>query len=87
MLFYKVERKNTASIALIEKLGGKLHSTNYFHEQILSAIYSMSNEELDPFKSSNFSAFVKSLEKYGEEILENELPTDILIYKIERKEM
>lgn len=83
-IYYKVERKNTASIALVEKLGGKRDGVNHVHEQLLSALNTMSAEEIAKYARSA-SALITALEKYGEELSEMEYPTDILIYRIDRE--
>lgn len=83
-IYYKMERKNTASIALVEKLGGKRDGLNHVHEQLLSALNTMSAEEIAKYARSA-SALITALEKYGEELSEMEYPTDILIYRIDRE--
>lgn len=82
-IYYKVERKNTPSIALIEKLGGTRDKVNHTHEQILSILNSLSVEELSE-RGRNASAFIYALEQYSHELSEQEYPTDILIYRIDR---
>lgn len=84
-IYYKVERKNAASIALVEKLGGKRDGVNHVHEQLLSALNTMSAEEIAKYARSA-SALITALEKYGEELSEMEYPTDILIYRIDRED-
>ena len=82
-LYYQVERQNTVSIALAEKLGAKRCGTEHIYDQLLSAIYSMTPEEKAGLK--NAEVLLNSLEKFKDELTEEEYPTDILIYKIERK--
>ena len=82
-IYYKVERKNTPSIALIEKLGGKRDGVNYTHEQLLSILNAMSTEEIAK-QGCNASAFIAALEQYSHELSEQEYSTDILIYRIDR---
>lgn len=82
-IYYKVERKNTPSIALIEKLGGKRDGVHYTHEQLLSILHAMSTEEIAK-QGCNASAFIAALEQYSHELSEQEYPTDILIYRIDR---
>jgi RimJ/RimL family protein N-acetyltransferase len=83
-IYYKVERKNTASIALVEKLSGKRDGVNHVHEQLLSVLNTMSAEEIAKYARSA-SALITALEKYGEELSKMEYPTDILIYRIDRE--
>lgn len=85
-IFYKLERSNTASMALVEKLGGKRSSTRHTWEQLLSALRSMTDEELRTLPEKNAAALAEALERYGEELSEKEYPTDILIYAIEKDE-
>lgn len=82
-IYYKVERKNTPSIALIEKLGGKRDGMNHTHEQLLSILNSLSAEEIAK-QGRNAPAFIVALEQYSHELSEQEYPTDILIYRIDR---
>lgn len=82
-IYYKVERKNAPSIALIEKLGGKRDGVHYTHEQLLSILHAMSTEEIAK-QGCNASAFIAALEQYSHELSEQEYPTDILIYRIDR---
>lgn len=82
-IYYKVERKNAPSIALIEKLGGKRDGVNHTHEQLLSILNSLSAEEIAK-QGRNTLAFITALEQYSQELSEQEYPTDILIYRIDR---
>jgi len=82
-IYYKVERKNAPSIALIEKLGGKRDGVNHTHEQLLSILNAMSAEEIAK-QGHNAPAFIAALEQYSHELSEREYPTDILIYRIDR---
>lgn len=82
-IYYKVERKNAPSIALIEKLGGKRDGVNHTHEQLLSILNSLSAEEIAK-QGRNAPAFITALEQYSQELSEQEYPTDILIYRIDR---
>lgn len=84
-IYYKVERKNAASIALVEKLGGKRDSVDHLHEQLLSALHALSDEELAQYARSAL-ALIAALEKHGDSLSEKEYPTDILIYRIDRNE-
>lgn len=78
-----MERKNTPIIALIEKLGGKRDGVNHTHEQLLSILNSLSAEEIAK-QGRNAPAFIAALEQYSHELSEQEYPTDILIYRIDR---
>ena len=82
-IYYKVERRNTPSIALVEKLGGTRDSVNHTHEQLLSILNSLSAEEIAE-RGRNIPAFIASLENYKSELSEEEYPTDVLIYRIDR---
>ena len=82
-IYYKVERRNTPSIALVEKLGGTRDSVNQTHEQLLSILNSLSAEEIAE-RGRNVPAFIASLENYKSELSEEEYPTDVLIYRIDR---
>lgn len=83
-LYYLVRRQNTASIALAEKLGAKRCGMEHVYDQLLSTISSMNPEEKAGF--TNVEDLVSALVKFKDELIEDEYPTDILIYKIERKE-
>ena len=82
-IYYKVERRNAPSNALIAKLGGTRDSVNHTHEQFLSMLNTLSAEEIAEH-GRNMPAFIASLEKYKCELSEQEYPTDILIYRIDR---
>lgn len=82
-IYYKVERKNAPSVALIEKLGGKRDGVNHTHEQLLSILNAMSTEEIAK-QGHSTQAFIAALEQYSHELSEQEYPTDILIYRINR---
>ena len=82
-IYYKVERRNTPSIALVEKLGGIRCSVDHTHERLLSILNSLSAEEIAE-RGRNVPAFIASLENYKSELSEEEYPTDVLIYRIDR---
>ena len=82
-LYYKVERKNASSIALIEKLGGKCDRVDHTHERLLSILNSLSAEEIAK-QGRNAPAFIAALERNSHELPDQEYPTDILIYRIGR---
>ena len=82
-IYYKVERKNTPSIALVEKLGGMLDSVNHAHAQLLSLLKKLSVEDITKL-GRNASALIASPEKYDDELAEVEYPSDVLIYRIAR---
>ena len=82
-IYYKVERRNTPSIALVEKLGGIRCCVDHTHERLLSILNSLSAEEIAE-RGRNVPAFIASLENYKSELSEEEYPTDVLIYRIDR---
>lgn len=75
-LYYRVERKNAHSVALVEKLGGKPHRTEHTVKQILDAIKIIGKD------SPTLTTILEELEKERDD---EEFPTDILTYKIERE--
>ena len=80
---YRVERQNTVSIKLIEKLGGKRDSTYHTHEQLLSSLNSMTQKEIAEF-GKDPTPLIKSLIEHDETLKREVLPTDIFIYRIAR---
>ena len=82
-IYYKVERRNTPSIALVEKLGGTRNGVNYSHEHLLSIFNSLSLEEITKL-GRNAPEFIPSLEKYISEQSKEEHSMDILVYQISR---
>ena len=82
-IYYKVERRNTPSIALVEKLGGTYSGINHIYGQLLSLLNSLSAEEIAE-RGGNVPALIASLEKHKDELSEKEYPADILIYRIDR---